>query len=191
MHNYSKQALLGFLEMLAEKGLANANTVQGFRVATNKILDDLSTDEDGDVRKIDVATAVRRFHNKNPGLLSPASLGEYQRRVSTAIKEFVSYTENPTTYKPLGRQPSGKKSENGERARDRERQRNETPAAPSQRHERLEQPQPVPIAGLSLAYPLRPDFLAQVVVPRDMKSDEARRLSAFVMTLATDFTPTS
>ena len=43
-----------------------------------------------------------------------------------------------------------------------------------------------PTPGLALSYPLRPDFLAQVVIPRDMTVSEARRLSAFVMTLTVD-----
>lgn len=33
-------------------------------------------------------------------------------------------------------------------------------------------------------YPLRPDYLAQVVVPRDMTELEAERLCAFIKTLA-------
>jgi len=36
---------------------------------------------------------------------------------------------------------------------------------------------------------MRPDFLAQVVIPRDMKVDEAKRLSRFILTLALDFQP--
>jgi|PlaIllAssembly_1097288.scaffolds.fasta_scaffold1856607_2 hypothetical protein len=37
--------------------------------------------------------------------------------------------------------------------------------------------------ALCLPYPLRPDFLAQVVVPRDMTIVEAERLCAFVLAL--------
>ena len=33
-------------------------------------------------------------------------------------------------------------------------------------------------------YPLRPGFLAQVVLPRDMTSAEATRICAFIQTLA-------
>ncbi len=46
-----------------------------------------------------------------------------------------------------------------------------------------------PRRGLALPYPMAPDFMAQVVVPRDMTDHEARKLCAFVMTLATP-TPT-
>jgi hypothetical protein len=44
-------------------------------------------------------------------------------------------------------------------------------------------------SGISLDFPLRDDFLAQVIVPRDLKVNEARRLCAFVMTLAGDYEP--
>jgi hypothetical protein len=40
-----------------------------------------------------------------------------------------------------------------------------------------------------LSYPIREDFLAQLIVPRDITMDEARRLGAFIATLAKDFKP--
>jgi len=39
---------------------------------------------------------------------------------------------------------------------------------------------------LALDYPIRPDFMAQVVVPRNLTMAEARRLEAFIMSLAID-----
>lgn len=35
-------------------------------------------------------------------------------------------------------------------------------------------------------FPMRPDFLAQVVIPRDMTKAEAQRLANFVLALAVD-----
>jgi hypothetical protein len=46
---------------------------------------------------------------------------------------------------------------------------------------------PDPAGDIALAYPLRPDLLAQVVVPRDLTVEEARRMGAFLVTLAVDF----
>jgi len=40
--------------------------------------------------------------------------------------------------------------------------------------------------GLTLDYPLRPDFLAQVVIPRDLTTEEARRMVAFLLALTSD-----
>ena len=36
---------------------------------------------------------------------------------------------------------------------------------------------------LALDFPLRPDFMAQVVVPRNLTAAEAKRLCAFLLTL--------
>ncbi len=181
--NYSKPALLGFLDHLADKGLANANTAQALKIASGKILSDISSEEEADVRKVDVPLAIRRFNNKNPNLLSPKSLADYQRRVAIAIREFARYTDNPTGYNGLGRGvPSGK----GDSAEKKPRKRE--PAAEPQ-VENSSPALPQTATGLTMAFPLRSDFLAQVVLPRDLKTDEARRLAAFIATVAVDYKP--
>ena len=76
----------------------NPSTAQGWRVATTKVLTDLSSEEEADVRRIDVDATFKQFLNRNPGRLSPASTGEYRRRVGRAIEEFVSWMENPAAY---------------------------------------------------------------------------------------------
>jgi hypothetical protein len=50
-------------------------------------------------------------------------------------------------------------------------------------------PAPARPDGIALEYPLRPDLLAQVVVPRDLTVEEAHRMGAFLVTLAVDFKP--
>jgi hypothetical protein len=182
---YSRAQLATFLDTLSSKGLAKANTAQALRVACGKILVDLSEAEEADVRKVDVDLAIRKFHNKNPGALSPASLAEYKRRVGLAIREFEAYQENPTTYRGLGGPPSSKKSESHETEQPRKRQpKQEQPVAPA-----VSESPPQPAGGLTLAFPLRSDFLVQLVLPRDIKSDETERLCAFIRTLAMDFKP--
>lgn len=42
--------------------------------------------------------------------------------------------------------------------------------------------------GLALTYPLRTDFMVQVVIPRDLTTLEFKRLSAFLATLVSDQT---
>ena len=183
--NYSKKALIEFADMLENRGLARMNTARGLKVAASKILDGLSTHEDNDVRKVDVALAVRRYHNKNPGKLAPASLAEYQRRVQTLIREFVKYHEDPTGYVGIARgEPAGVRT-NAKKGAPKRRRKQSEAARPAT--EVLEQSTPRP--GLTFEFPLRQEFLAQVVLPRDLKVDEARRLGAFIMTLAADYEP--
>jgi hypothetical protein len=183
--SYSRASLLKFLDTLGAKGLANVNTAQSLRVACGKILVDLSDAEEADVRKVDVGLFVRKFNNRNPGTLSPASLAEYQRRVTLAVREFDLYQGNPAGYRGIGRGPS--RIENGEKAASKKREK--TPSSVARPHEAGGLPNTVGSAGLSFSYPLRSDFLAQLVLPRDMKTEEAQRLSAFIRALATDFSP--
>ncbi len=190
--DYSKRALLGFVDMLEKRGLAKPNTASGYKVAALKILDGLSAQEEADVRKLDIALAVRRYNNRNPGKLSPSSLGAYQRRVENLIREFEKYHEDPTSYAGISREPSS-----GNGGRKKAPKAKKAPTATSERQhpepsaERVAMSEEVVPrrSGISLDFPLRDDFLAQVVVPRDLKANEARRLCAFVMTLAADYEP--
>ena len=177
--DYSRAALGRFIEFVVEKSLVHSATAQGWRVATTKVLEELSPAGAADVRRIDVEATFRAFLNRNPGRLSPASVGEYRRRVGRAIEEFVRWVENPGTYSFRSAPRAGKSESRGL----------PRPTAP----ERASRARPATTAGLSaglaLDYPLRPDLLAQVVVPRDLTLDEAHRMGAFLVTLAVDFRP--
>ena len=180
--DYSRAALARFIEFVVAKGLVHPATAQGWRVATSKVLEDLTPAEGEDVRKIDVEATFKGFLNRYPGRLSPASVGEYRRRVGRAIEEFVRWMEDPGSY-AFRSPPRAPKAET--------RRRPDGALAPSQDPDRPRPNGPAPVrpGGISLEYPLRPDLLAQVVVPRDLTVEEARRMGAFLVTLAVDFKP--
>jgi hypothetical protein len=182
--DYSRAALARFIEFVVAKGLVHPATAQGWRVATAKVLEDLTPAEGEDVRRIDVEATFKGFLNRYPGRLSPASVGEYRRRVGRAIEEFVRWMEDPGSY--AFRSPP-------RAARPDARRRSEAAPAspPSPARPRPSGPAPARPDGIALEYPLRPDLLAQVVVPRDLTVEEARRMGAFLVTLAVDFKPSS
>lgn len=186
MTDYSKAALIRFVDTVSEQGLVNANTANGWKAACARIFEDLSND--ADMRSIDVPTAIKRYHNKHAGTLKPSSLKEYERRLVRCISDFIKYTDEPTAYKPKGRGPSG--VGNLTREQKRKPKANEKgPMEPSNTSSTIFPSRPTAIAGLSLEFPMRADFLAQVLVPRDMKTDEARRFTQFILTLAQDYKP--
>ncbi len=96
--DYSRAALARFIEFVVDKNLVHPATAQGWRVATSKVLEELPEDAAADVRQLDVEGIFRTFLNRNPGRLSPASVGEYRRRVGRAIEEFVRWVEDPGAY---------------------------------------------------------------------------------------------
>lgn len=192
--DYSVNGLKQFISLVRDKGLASKSTAQGWVVAVNKVLEHVPENEHADVRAVDVQAAIRRFNNKNPGLLSPKSLGEYQRRVAQVITEFLNWAEDPVAYRPKGGGATPvrrRAATDARRSSPMRQERQNIPAAEAtssspSRSQALSQP-----LALTLNFPLRPDFLVQITVPRDLKTDEARRLSAFILTLASDYKSTS
>jgi hypothetical protein len=174
--DFSRDALARFVDYVVDKNLVNPSTAQGWRVATTKVLGELSAEERADVRRIDVDATFKQFLNRNPGRLSPASTGEYRRRVGRAIDEFVSWMENPAGYGSRTAAWTAKSE-----SRPRSRPRSQPAPAPAS-----ESSEP---GGVALSFPVRPGFLAQVMVPADLTVDEARRMGAFLLTLAPDFRP--
>jgi hypothetical protein len=181
--DYSKAALMRFLSFTVEHGLLNQNTAAGWSAACTRILEDVADGDD--VRGVEPATAIKRYHNKHPGELKGTVLKEYERRLTRALIDFVKYTEDPTSYKGRGRGPTpdgtGKPKPRNSKAQTTAEPQKAAPANAVNIASTVGA-----LTGLSYDFPIRPGFLAQVVVPRDMKVDEARRLARFVMALAVD-----
>jgi hypothetical protein len=194
--DYSRAALARFIEFVVAKGLVNPSTAQGWRVATSKVLEELTPEELADVRRIDVEATFRAFLHRHPGRLSPASVGEYRRRVGRAIEEFVRWVDDPGAYAALGSAAArgGEGQSPRRRGRGRAAPAAVEPARPTGSQNGAGSPA-LPVTpprrrdGLALEYPLRPGFLAQVVVPPDLTVDEARRMGAFLLTLSPDYKP--
>ncbi|HET7468518.1 MAG TPA: hypothetical protein VFJ81_02545 [Gemmatimonadales bacterium] len=180
--DYSRAALARFIEFVVAKGLVHPATAQGWRVATAKVLEELPPAQLQDVRTIDVDATFKEFLNRYPGRLSPASVGEYRRRVHRAIEEFVRWMADPGSYafrppaRPAKMEARRRLAPSAELPAPALRPRSGDPA--------LSRPN-----SMALEYPLRSDLLAQVVVPRDLTVEEAQRMGAFLLTLAVDFKP--
>lgn len=182
--DYSKEAFLKFLDYLSEKGLVKFQTVRGWRSAALKLMTDLSEAEERDVRTIDLDLAIHRTANRDLGAVSPESLNTYRNRVAIAIQEFVNWRDDPAAYKPRGLNGKSRTKLSNERGTSQERVSKSVSKAVEKRE--LET---VASGGLTLSFPLRPDFLAQVVIPRDLTAIEAKRLGAFLLTIAVDYQP--
>lgn len=183
--DFSKDAFFKFLDYLSDKDLVNFQTVRGWRSAASKFMSDLSEAEEADIRTVDLDLAVHRAANRDADSLSPQSLKTYQQRVAVAIEEFIKRQNDPSGYRPRGLNGQSRTRANGERALRQERTK-PVNVSVSEKHER----ETVPTSsGLTLSYPLRSDFLAQVVIPRDLNVAEAKRLGAFLLTIAVDYQP--
>ena len=188
--DYSKAALERFLNTAEEQGLLNGNTVSGWKYAVARILEDYQLSDD--MRAVDPGTAVTRYHHKHPGVMKGTSLKEYQRRLTRALADFQVFVGDPTKYAGRGRGPT-ETTGNGTKLKaksvGKKRVKVVEPTEEPVEVERYRLERVPPIVGLRLEFPMRPDFLVTVMVPRDMKVYEARRFADFIMTLADDYQP--
>lgn len=180
MDTPTKANVLKFVDFQISKGLVNVNTGNARKAACNKILEAFGDDDD--LTNVDVRSEVLKFNNRHPGQLSPESLGTYEKRVTSTLDEFKKYLTNPTGYKGvIGRQTgtNGKKAKSSDAT---EITVIDMPqAAPKQMPTSA-----VTDTSLMMPFPLRPTFLAQLIIPRDLTKDEATRLCAFIQALAVE-----
>ena len=192
MENFSKRGLMEFLETSIQKGRINANTGAGVRAACRKVLEQVGADED--IRQVDVKAAVVQYSNRHPGELSAESLRVYESRVRGAIGNFAQFVTDPTGYKLPGKGVSQKPRRAAVHKDGNNKAMALEGSKPGVDHHAVTPQVPIRAAttetSLALPFPLRPTFLAQIVIPRDLTKDEARRLAVFIDSLAHDPSPT-
>jgi hypothetical protein len=186
---YTYDGLKEFLLYLSEKGLLNSNTAGGIRTAVDKVLSALDENERQNLKGMDAAEAVQRFVNKNPKALSPESIGVYRSRLQKALDMLDRFNTNPSAFK-VSAFPKQREVDGSSR-----------PASPKkpQKPNMLSGSTNVqsPHAGNSaevaervgshtLTFPLRSDFLAQFVIPKNLTKREAERLAAYLALLAVE-----
>ena len=108
--NYSLDAFNRFFDHAAEKGLLKRNTAQSRKAATNKVLAVLEQSELADLRSIDLDQAFDRFQNLQGMQYKPDSLQVYLSRARTAVSDFISYVDNPSSFKSAKPQRASSKS---------------------------------------------------------------------------------
>jgi len=146
----------------------NPNTANGLRSACAKVLGVLDGGESVDVRTLDVEGTLARFQHLKKRDYVPTVLDTYKRRFRLALASYVSYLEDPGGWTPgiIERPGRGERKE----------------------HE-LSPPVPgrdvaLPATGfVEFPFPLRRGQIARLILPRDLKASEVRRLTAFMNTL--------
>lgn len=188
---YSVAGAREFLDYLIDKGLLNNNTGGGMKSACEKVFSALADDEKLNLQDLDVEGTVRRYANKNPGALSPQSLRVYQSRVQKVLELLRDFNLNPTGFKvgngvkaKASDSPTGQKKSQGVQPKT---QKSDPPLSTSATHGAHDAP--AKQNAVTLMFPLRPDFIAQFVMPKDLNLREAKKLAAYFELIAVDYEP--
>lgn len=168
------RSLVEFLNWVAEKGLLKRNTAQALRVASEKVLDVDDDWESSDVSEIDVDALLRRFENLRAADYTPGSLSTYQSRFRRALAMYLDYVAKPAGWSPdIQRRKS--KTETGT---------DETRSGVSPGSERARSESRPADHLVEYPFPVRPGCLGRLALPPDLTTAEARRVAAFVTSLA-------
>jgi hypothetical protein len=192
---YTAEGAKKFLGYLIDKGLLNSNTGGGMRSACEKVFSVLDEDEKQNLNELDVDSAVRRFVNKNPGALSPDSLAVYSSRVKRVIEMLKRFNSDPAGFKPSTKVRPRPNDVETSPTREGQKKKGVQPSKPD-----VPNPQSSPeipsgtetqnrTPTVTLTFPLRADFVAQFVVPKDLTLKDAKKLAAYFELIAVDFQP--
>ena len=170
----SGKSLVDHWSWATEKGLMNQNTAGALRAACSQVLGVLEDWESQDVRTLDLDATLKRFENVRKKDFKPQTLETYKRRFKQAVTSFLSYHDNPGSWKPSSQERSEKPERNGGPKRGTGEGQGGTPEE-EQAGALVEYP-----------YPLRSDLIVRLRLPRDLTRVDVKRLTKFMDSLAVD-----
>jgi len=171
--DYSQQAFLEFLRQSAVSGMIKPATARSRKLAAEQLLDQLKPHERNDLRLLDVDELCSRFHKLQGSTIRPETLQIYNDRLSSGLKDFVSWTLDPTNFRSV---EGEKQDAEFVAARD-------TPGQAQAREELVLDPPRSPHDIFPV--PLREDLVVYLQnIPLDMTRAEAGKIAAVVHALA-------
>jgi len=171
--DYSQTAFLKFLRESAVTGITKPATARARKLAAEQLLIQLKSHERLDLRVLDLDELCARFHILQGSTVRPETLELYKERLSSALKDFESWTSSPDSFQSIeGEKPEAVMVA----ARD-------TPDQAQAREELALNPPRSPHDIFPV--PLREDLVVYLQnVPLDMTPAEARKIAAVVHALA-------
>lgn len=166
--DYSLGALVKHCDQEMVSGNLSKSKASGWKTACRSVISCLAPDLQADVRKIDFEAAMNSYMGNNPNA-ARKTLSEYRTRLQKALASFVEQAGKPVDI-PSETEPtsSPKRSERkGPEAFENPLQKKMT-------------------SSHTLNIPLRPDFVAQLIIPYDIKHVEAKRIYRMLEVLAMD-----
>jgi hypothetical protein len=153
----------------------NKNTAYGMRAACTQVLSVLDSWESVDIKGLDVDDVLARFQNLKKKEFKPQVLETYKRRFRQAVSSYLAYLQDPGSWKATSTERAPRQERNGSGG-----SQETVEAVVTTRG-------PIPSSGLvDYPFPLRDGQIVRLVLPRDLKKSEVKRLSAFMSTLAVD-----
>ena len=161
----------------AAKGEMNKNTAAALKAACTQVLSAVDGWEEVDIKSLDVEDTLRRFQNLRKREFKPRTLDAYARRFEQALDSYLAYVHNPRGWKFQAHDRAARRPRSVSPTRETGR---EPEYAGSNRSEDV-------ALLVEYPFPLREGVTIRLALPRDLKTAEVKRLTAFMTTLTVDF----
>ncbi len=176
------EALISFLDYLADKGLMKRHTVSSRKAVVNKIFGALDDADRQDVLAADVDTMIDRFVNLEGNNYTPESLQTYRSRLKSTLEDFAAYRSDPLSFRPSVQQRAARRTKSQTEANSTSDEK--TPVEDGRIQETADirsVNQPTSIFPI----PLRADLTIKIQgLPFDLTESEANKLSAIIKAFA-------
>jgi hypothetical protein len=180
--------LIAFLDWAARAGELSRTTANGYKTAVTQLL---GIDEQWgtlDVTTLDMERQAERFGRVRAGDHKVDTLQVYVSRAKTAVRLYLNYINNPSSFRAGGRgrtkSPSTTKTKGSQSAKPVQNH-----AAGPESNARHTGTAADPASLERYPFPLRQDLMVYLSLPRDLSRSEAHRLGAYLTSLAMDDEP--
>ena len=178
----SREAALGFLEYVAQKGLMAPATARARKAAVSKVLAILDAQEAEDVTSLNIDDVMSRFAHLQGKGYNPQSLVTYKSRLKSALEDFASYVANPLAFRPSVQ--SRERRAVSAKAPASEGKTTAEPSVPDPQTRTA--PVAGPMAGSILPIPIRSDLTIYIQgLPFDLTEAEAKKIASVVQAMGT------
>lgn len=172
--DYSADASLNFMDVVRNKHYLKPATARARKAALKKMIEVMDNEEKHDVRRVDLDALHERFANKEAGAFSTSSLQVYRSRFRSALKDFISYTDDPTNFRVTLHKSSGVQKTTTAKKKPKA-DRGYTPTFEDT----------APPSTIVFPIPIRTDLTVTVHgIPSDLTTQEAEKIAAVVKALA-------
>ena len=100
---FSSTEMLQFVDFVGERGIVNESKAKNWKGATQQLLAILTDEEKSDLRDLDLNHLIERFGNIKRTSMSGGSIKIYGSRFKGALRDFLSWAEDPANYRHAGR----------------------------------------------------------------------------------------
>lgn len=175
-----------FWAYASEKGLMKSATARALQSAVRQVIRVEDNWQELDITQLDVDQLLNRFKNTRAKDYKPESMADYEKRFRLALKKFLEFKRDPSSWKSGGQQNSSRKSKT-------EKSSSAKSGAIIEDVIQSLVPQTMAMGTQLMEYPfpLREGCVVRLKLPMDLKTSEVDRLGAFMRTIASDFAPES